>query len=325
MTNTTEQHRASAHLDPRFGSTDPDGSFPRRVRHFGGETVLAEPPTRYVAISTGNLDGAVALGVIPIASTHNDSAGFVPDYLRAASYATPNDGLRGLDEMLDIGLRTAPDLGRITALQPTLITASYHGFGGRNPALLAACGPTVLPEGKGFNWKRDLLLLAAAFGRSGRAQLLLERYRTRVGEVAALHQAAGSPMISVARFGPLGLETHGTWSFCGSVLSDLGAHRPIAQSRHDNGTRQAPAGPSTTQIAGLDADLLFYTRVAVPGSQTAWRDAQRAGWSELPVVVGGRAHEADAARWHGHAGILAAFAVLDDIALRLQPAAGRLP
>ncbi|WP_181397279.1 ABC transporter substrate-binding protein [Cryobacterium arcticum] len=300
---------APAYLDARYGSAQADGIYPRTVRHFGGKTVLTEPPTRFVAISTGNLDGAVALGVVPVASTHNDSGGLVPDYLRATTRATVGDGIRTLDDMLDIGFRTAPDLDLIASLEPTLIIASFRGFGGREYAALSVSGPTVLPEGKGFNWKQDLLLLASAMGRTDRALDLLGRYSARTAEIAALYRAAGSPTISAVRFGPLGLETHGTWSFCGSVLSDFGALRPAAQSRHDNGTRR----PVTQPIADLNADLLFYTRVDLATSVAAWAGAVDAGWNGLPVVAEGRAFEADAASWHGHAGILAAFCILDQV------------
>lgn len=301
---------APARIPVGFGTAHPDGVYPRTVRHFGGETSIVEEPSRFVAISTGNLDGAIALGVVPAASTHNDSGGFIPDYLRTTPHAPTPDIGPALDDVIDIGLRTEPDLELIGALQPTLITASRRGYGGKNYHALSALGPTVLPEGKGFNWKQDLLLLSAALGRTERADTILDVYHAHTADIADRYRRAGSPRISVARFGPQGLETHGTWSFCGSILTDIGATRPAGQSRHDNGTRIDLSGPTAhDDLALVEADLILYTRVDLPSADRAWDDAAEAGWEALPV----QPRRVEAAPWHGHAGVLAALAVLTDL------------
>ncbi|MCM3523405.1 iron-siderophore ABC transporter substrate-binding protein, partial [Curtobacterium sp. P97] len=49
-------------LPAGYGSTAPDGVFPRDVVHFGGTTTIPAQPQRVVVISTGQLDGVLSLG-----------------------------------------------------------------------------------------------------------------------------------------------------------------------------------------------------------------------------------------------------------------------
>lgn len=64
--------------------------------------------------------------------------------------------------------------------------------------------------------------------------------------------------------------------------------------------------------------MLFYTRVDIPESEAAWVNANANGWSSLRVVAEEHAREVGAAPWHGHAGVLAAFDVLEHIEEALE-------
>lgn len=308
---------APAALPGGFGSDAPDGDFPRTVTHFGGTTRLDRLPRRVAVISTGNLDSLVSLGMVPTASTHNNSGEHVPAYL-ATSRRIDDDARDQLSRMADIGLRTAPDLELLAGLEPDLIIGSYRGAGLRLYDELSAIAPTILPEGKGFNWKQDFLLVAAAVGRTERARDVLAEYDRQARALRARSAALGGPRVSVVRFGPAGLETHGTWSFCGSVLTDIGAHRPPSQSRHDNGTVLDLAAPDADLRGTVDAELLFFTRVRVEPAEQAWAAAAQCGWGALDAVRHGAARQVDAGHWHGNAGPSAALAVLDDVEAALR-------
>lgn len=276
MTTETFRPIAPADLPPGFG-VDRE-SFPRTVTHFGGTSVVPDPPERFVAISTGQFDSAVSVGVVPVAATHNNSGELVPGYLTAAERFT---------EVVDVGLRTAPDLLKVERARPDLVSATWRGRGRLLFPSLQAMAPTVLTEGKGFHWKQDHLLLGIALGRDAAARAVLADYTARVDGLRS--RIAPGTVVSVLRQGPHGLESHGHWSFCGSILTDLDLVRPAAQDTVTNGS------PVDDPAEHLAADVVFCSRMpdghAVPAGT---------------VEVGGSA-------WHGHAGPLAALTVLDDL------------
>ncbi|WP_432502542.1 ABC transporter substrate-binding protein [Kineococcus arenarius] len=267
---------APTELPPGFGADR--ASFPRTVTHFGGTTELTAPVERFAAISTGQFDSAVSVGLVPVASTHNADGELVPAYLP--------DPARFAD-VVDLGLRTAPDLQRVERARPDLVSATWRGRGRLLLPSLRSIAPTVLTEGKGFHWKQDHLLLGAALGRDAQAREVLARYRDRV--LGLRDRVAPATVVSVLRRRPDGLEAHGHWSFCGSVLTDLGLRRPAAQDTPTNGF------PVDALEPHLAADVVLCSRVpASPGVPPG------------TVEVGGSA-------WHGHAGPLAALTVLDDL------------
>lgn len=55
-----------------------DGEFPRTVGHFEGSTELKSAPLKIAALSTGQLDDLLSLGVVPTVTTRADNAGLVP-------------------------------------------------------------------------------------------------------------------------------------------------------------------------------------------------------------------------------------------------------
>lgn len=61
-TNTNLENTAG---DPMEQST---AIYPIKIKHAFGESVIENKPSRVVAISQGNVDVALALGVVPIAT-----------------------------------------------------------------------------------------------------------------------------------------------------------------------------------------------------------------------------------------------------------------
>ncbi|WP_224388519.1 hypothetical protein [Pseudonocardia sp. ICBG1293] len=97
------------------GSTEPDGVFPRTVTHETGTSTIPAPPRRIVVISTGQLDGLLSLGVVPVGATRAEAATMVPDYL---TEAFPQHRA-ALAAMADLGLRTAPAVEAVAAARRT--------------------------------------------------------------------------------------------------------------------------------------------------------------------------------------------------------------
>ena len=105
------------------GSGKADGVFPRKVAHFKGSTEIKKAPTKVVILSTGQLDAALTLGIVPIGSTKGDGAATVPEYLKKA-FPKQADKLGAIK---DVGSRKSPSVEDIGNLSPDLILVNQAG------------------------------------------------------------------------------------------------------------------------------------------------------------------------------------------------------
>jgi iron complex transport system substrate-binding protein len=286
-----------------MGSPAADGVFPRTVGHFGGSTEIPARPQRVVVIGTGQLDAALALGVVPVGSTRGDKAGLVPDYLSAAF---PQQ-VAGLATMADVGLRTSPNLEAVAAARPDLILANKAGGGELYPRL-SQIAPTVLTEGTGVNWKQDLLLVAHALGTAGTAQRLLDAFHADAAAVGA--RSSTRPAVSFLRITADRVRVFGVGSFPGSIAADAGLTRPPAQQ-----FPQTSVDLSPEQLGKADGDRVFYGVQGGAGAASTLLNGPV--WRGIPAVAAGRTIEVDDDVWYLNAGPVAARAVLDGLAAAL--------
>lgn len=282
-------------LPDGFGSTAADGVFPRDVVHFGGTTTIPAEPQRVVVISTGQLDGVLSLGVTPVGATQATGAELVPDYLAAAF---PDADLTAI---APVGLRTEPDLEAVAALRPDLVLVNTIGAESVGAAL-SGIAPTVVTEGTGVNWQQDLLLVAAALGRTDQAQELLQGLLDDAAQVGAGY--AGQT-VSVVRIGPDRIRIWGTGSFVGSLLAAGDVARPAAQQFTDT---SQDVSDEELQLAG--GDRLFYGVQAGAEGSTALTSPL---WTGLAPVADGTATQVDDEAWFLNAGPAAARVVLDQL------------
>ena len=105
------------------GSGKADDVFPRKVVHFKGTTEIKKAPTKVVILSTGQLDVALTLGIVPIGSTKGDGAATVPEYLKKA-FPKQADKLGAIK---DVGSRKSPSVEDIGNLSPDLILVNQAG------------------------------------------------------------------------------------------------------------------------------------------------------------------------------------------------------
>ncbi|MEJ8280118.1 iron-siderophore ABC transporter substrate-binding protein [Pseudonocardia spirodelae] len=286
------------------GSPQPDGVFPRTVVHEGGTTVVPAAPRRVVVVSTGQLDGLLSLGVVPVASTRVDRTTLVPAYLATAF----GEHAAALGAMTDVGSRTDPGIEAIAAVRPDLILANEAGTGELYPRL-AAIAPTVLTRGNGVNWKSDLLLLGHAVGRAGAAQALLDELAGRARAVGA---RTGPVEVSLLRVQPDRVRVFGVGSFAGSLVADAGLARPQSQ-RFAATSRDL----SNEELALADGDRVFYgVAGARPGDPPPSLLTGGVG-ARLAAVREGRTTAVDDDTWYLNAGPAAARVVLDDMAAAL--------
>ncbi|MEV7287117.1 iron-siderophore ABC transporter substrate-binding protein [Streptomyces sp. NPDC093252] len=294
----------SALADGMGADTDTDGEFPRTVEHFQGSTEITEEPVRIAALSTGQLDDLLTLGLVPTATTRADNAGLVPDYLADAFPQYKEQ----LDGMTDAGTRSAPNLEALAAAEPDLILAN-DSLGELYPEL-SQIAPTVVTAGNGINWKRDLLLVGEAVGQGRAAQELLDGIAADATEQG--EGIEGDPAVSMVRFTPDRTRMFGVSSFTGSIAVDMGLSRPESQRFL---AISEDIGAESIDVA--DGDWIFYS---VQGDAEATDAASvLAGplWRSMGAVEAGRAIQVDDDPWYLNAGPTAARLVIGQLAEQL--------
>lgn len=268
----------------------------RLVEHALGETCVPETVTRVVALETGELDSAVALGVPPVG---------------AGSWLAASDPWPAyLDEELEgttyVGLSDAPNLEAIVALEPDLILGSRL----RHEALfeqLSQIAPTVFSETVGVVWKENLLLHGEALGKEAEARALLEEYETRT---QGFQEALGEerPEVSIVRFLPGEIRLYQKASFVGTVLEDLGLPRPPSQDVDDFAANITEEG-----VPEIGGDIIF-TAVYGPEDETDYSTVTGSPlWQNLEAVQAGNVHRVPEDHWMLGIGIGAADRVIDDL------------
>ena len=195
------------------GSGKADGQFPRTVKHFKGETTVSAQPQRVVAVSTGQSDALLTLGIAPVGVGSPDGTETVPQYLKDAF----PDKASELQKTVSIGSRTEPSIEEIAKLKPDLILVNKAGKGD-SAALyksLSAIAPTIVTEGTGVNWKSDFLLLADALGKRDAAQQRLDAFHASAKALAR----KVTPKQTVSFLNQSGQRTrvYGVSSFAGSI------------------------------------------------------------------------------------------------------------
>ncbi|MFD5076115.1 iron-siderophore ABC transporter substrate-binding protein [Streptomyces sp. NPDC058371] len=273
-----------------------DGQFPRTVGHFEGKTRLATRPTRIAALSTGQLDDLLSLGIVPTATTRADNAGLVPEYLRDAF---PQHKKR-LAAMTDVGTRTAPNLETLAAARPDLILVN-DSLGELYPKL-SKIAPTVVTAGNGINWKRDLLLVGAAVGKAGQAQQALDDI---ADDAADGGRGLGGTSVSMVRFTPDRTRMFGVSSFTGSIAADMGLGRPKSQR-----FRAISQDIGAESIDVADGDWIFYSVQGDASRTDAGSVLAGPLWKSMKAVGAGHAVKVDDDPWYLNAGPTAARLVV---------------
>ncbi|MEU9332294.1 iron-siderophore ABC transporter substrate-binding protein [Streptomyces sp. NPDC048290] len=294
----------SALADGMGADTDTDGAFPRTVTHFQGATEIPAAPTRIAALSTGQLDDLLTLGLVPTATTRADNAGLVPDYL---TDAFPQYKER-LDGMTDAGTRSAPNLETLAAAKPDLILAN-DSLGELYPQL-SKIAPTVVTAGNGINWKRDLLLVGEAVGKGQAAQELLDGIVADAAERGAAIE--GDPTVSMVRFTPDRTRMFGVSSFTGSIAVDMGLARPESQRFQ---AISEDIGAESIDIA--DGDWIFYSVQGDAAETDAASVVAGPLWKSMGAVRSGQAVRVDDDPWYLNAGPTAARLVIGQLTEQL--------
>jgi iron complex transport system substrate-binding protein len=270
-----------------------DGATRTIVDAGGTKVEVPALPQRVVTLGEATLDGALAVGLRPIATSGGRGQGGISPYLDKAA--------RGV---IDVGVVGRPDLEHVAALKPDLIVVDDTAV--RDGAVLGRLrrlAPTVRVSRSGRGWRAAFTVEADALNRQKEGAHVLHELDVRVRQVRDALGANAGARISVARWSGVGRPSVPADAPAdGRVLDDLGlARRP-----------------------DLDGDWIF---LATPGTAGASderaarkalaRARARPGLPTSKAVRRGRVVPVDGSTWLGAGGPIAEREVLDDLARAL--------
>jgi iron complex transport system substrate-binding protein len=263
-------------------------------------------PQRIVALTGDALDALCALGLQSriVAAALPDGSSSQPAYLGTIVYHLPG-----------VGTRSAPDLAGIAAAKPDLIV----GSAGATPQLysrLAQIAPTVFTAAPGAAWQDNLRGVAAAAGRAGAADALINDFTTKAADTGAAHDAAHY-QASVVQFTENTLRVYGADNFPATVLAAVGVDRPPSQRFTDKpyiemGTSDADLarGPD---FAAADADIVYVSFTSPAAKDRAPTVLDSDSWRKLSAYRDNRVFIVNNEVWQTGQGLIAARGIVDDL------------
>lgn len=206
-------------------SPSSDGEFPVTIEHAFGETTIPAEPERVVAVSWGNQEAALALGVVPVAMPQvtwgdEDGDGMLPwvkDKLDELGAETPTlmDETNGFD------------YEAIADARPDVILGAYSGMTEEEYETLSKIAPVVAyPDiAWGTSWQEMTLTDAKALGLESEAETLVADLEKHVTDEAAKYPAISGKATLFTYLDPTDLSTVGYYSLKDPralYLSELG-------------------------------------------------------------------------------------------------------
>ncbi|WP_081968292.1 iron-siderophore ABC transporter substrate-binding protein [Mycobacterium kyorinense] len=263
-------------------------------------------PQRIVALSGDALDALCALGLQSrvVAAALPDGSSGQPSYLGTIVNRLPG-----------VGSRSAPDLAGVAGAKPDLIV----GSAGLTPQLyprLAEIAPTVFTAAPGAAWQDNLRGVAAASGRAGAADALIDDFIAKAREAGAAHDAAHY-QASIVQFTEKTVRVYGSENFPATVLAAVGVDRPPSQRFTDKPYIEIGASDADLargpDFSAADADIVYVSFASRAAKDRAPALLDSDPWRKLSAYRDNRVFIVNNEIWQTGQGLVAARGIVDDL------------
>jgi iron complex transport system substrate-binding protein len=272
----------------------------REITHAMGTTEVPDAPQRIVVLTNEGTEALLAVGIKP--------AGAVRSWVGNPWYTHISPLMEGVEV---VGEESAVNLEVIAALEPDLIIGNKV----RQEKIydqLSAIAPTIMSERLRGDWRPNLELYTKAASKEAEGKAALAAFDQRAAALTAALGDKTNEQVSLVRFMADLTRIYYNDTFAGGILKQLGFKRPAVQDKPefaDDVTKE--------RIPDMEGDRLFYFTYETGdggGEKQANEWTNEALWNNLAVVKAGKVHAVDDAVWNTAGGVLAANALLDDIA-----------
>lgn len=276
----SDDDRASSGAAEASTPTAEPGAFPAKIAHRYGTTTIPAEPERVVIAGLREQDAALALGVVPVATTewYGKHPGAVFPWARQALGDAKPPTVLSYEDGLQVE--------KIAAQRPDVIIAVYSGMTKKEYGQLSKLAPVVAqPKGQvdyGSSWQEETLMTGRALGRPARAQELVDEAQKQITAAAKAHpEFQGKSAAIVADY--QGVFVYGPQDVRSRFLGELGFAYP--KSLKDAFPKEFGGQVSEEKLDLLDVDTLVWFD---SGGKTERKMAKNPVYAKLPVHREGR-------------------------------------
>jgi iron complex transport system substrate-binding protein len=290
----------------------------RTVTDIDGRAIeVPTNPQRVITLSEPTLDGALALGVVPVGATSGRGQSAVSLYLSDLAGDIPL-----------VGAVANPNYEEIAKARPDLILVDGTSINNNAEviAILEEIAPVVATGYAGGDWQLNFRLVADALNRADEAERVIDDYEQRAAAVGEkLRASYDEATFSIVRW-------QGTSAAMilgelppGRVLTDLGLSRPTGQDRAGRGHAEPV---SLENLGEIDADYMFFGTLGgssvnnpqaggsadLEGARKALEQAvQTPGFMQLEAYQSGHVILVDGSLWTSTGGPLLMNRIIDAV------------
>ncbi|MBN9214376.1 MAG: hypothetical protein ABS62_08590 [Microbacterium sp. SCN 70-200] len=278
---------SSASTDTGSSAAATGDAFPVTITHALGETTIAAKPERVAAISWGNQDVALALGVVPVGMDAQVWAW--SGTVDPGVYEWTSDKLDELGADMPTLFDTTDgiDFEAISDTTPDIILAAQSGLTADDYSTLSAIAPVVAyPDIPWFTpWREQITLNATGLGLKAEGEALVSDLEAQIADATADAGFAGKTA-AFFYMNPADLSTVSLYTSGDSrtaFLGDLGFDEPQVAAD------AAASGTFYLDFSAENADQLADVDVIVTYGDDTLLAALQADplWSTLPAVQAG--------------------------------------
>lgn len=165
--------------------TESSSAYPIIIEHAFGETVIESRPQRIAAISWGNQDVPLALGVVPVGVSEanygvTDGSGLLP--WTAAGFKKS-----GVENPIIYKDAAGLDFEAVSDSQPDIILAAYSGITKEEYELLSQIAPVVAFKESAWQtfWRDQILMNSLGMGMKAEGENLVKELENLIEAKAA--------------------------------------------------------------------------------------------------------------------------------------------
>jgi iron complex transport system substrate-binding protein len=189
---TPAAEQVTATPSAEAGETEASAEYPITIKHAFGETIIESKPERVAAISWGNLDVPLALGIAPVGVSEANYG--VTDGSRLLPWTTEGFKKLGVDSPTLFSDTDGLNYEAISDVQPDVILAAYSGLTEDEYNLLSEIAPVIAYPTRAWQtlWREQIVMDAAGMGMKFDGEVLVAELEQLIGdEVATYPQIAG--------------------------------------------------------------------------------------------------------------------------------------
>lgn len=198
-------------------------------------------------------------------------------------------------------------------------TGSDRGLCGLDAAAVSATGrdrPDRVHRGAGAAWEDNLRGVAAATGRAGAADALIDDFTAKARETGAAHDAAHY-QASIVQFTENTVRVYGSDNFPATVLTAVGLDRPPSQRFTDKPYIEMGASDADLargpDFSAADADIVYVSFASPAAKDRAPALLDSDPWRKLSAYRDNRVFIVNNEVWQTGQGLIAARGIVDDL------------